>query len=255
MRQRIVAGNWKMNTCLKKGLELAKEIDDFANKTDLKNTKIILGVPFTHIKVISDLVSFNKISVAAQNCSNHESGAYTGEVSAEMAKSAGAAFIIIGHSERRQIFNETGKEIAGKINLCLKNHMFPIVCCGETLEQREKNEHFNVVKSQVSNALFHLDQFNMERVIIAYEPVWAIGTGVTATSQQAQEMHSFIREQLKSNFNTALANKIPILYGGSMKPENAKDLLNQADIDGGLIGGASLKSDSFNEIIKIANNY
>lgn len=252
MRQKVIAGNWKMNTCIKKGLNLATEINVYINMNIANKVKVILGVPFTHIKSVADIVDYKNISVAAQNCASEEFGAYTGEVSAEMVKSAGAAFTIIGHSERRKIFGETDSVIARKINFCLKNNMFPIFCCGETLQERNENNHFQIVESQIKNGLGHLDHFNMERIIIAYEPVWAIGTGVNASPKQAQEMHSFIRKLISNQFGAGLSQKISILYGGSMKPENAKDLINQKDIDGGLIGGASLKSKSFIELIDIA---
>lgn len=240
-----------MNTCLKEGKKLAEEINLFTANF-CKNTipKVILGVPHTHISLIANNVDFTKISVAAQNCSSEESGAYTGEVSASMIKSAGAAYVIIGHSERRTIFNEDDNVIEKKVQIALKHSLIPIFCCGEVKEEREKNLHFDVIEKQVKNALFGLDEFNISRIIIAYEPVWAIGTGLTAKPEQAQEIHEFIRKIIAKRFNENIANSIPVIYGGSVKPDNAKNIFEQADIDGGLIGGASLKSADFNAIIK-----
>lgn len=252
MKQKIIAANWKMNTCLKTGLSLAKEINNYlvnANHQQL----IILGVPFTHLKLIADNVDFKKIMIAAQNCSDKVSGAYTGEISASMIKSAGASCVIIGHSERRSIYKETDDIIKNKINHCLSNSMFPLFCCGETLEERKQNKQFEVVEKQIKAALFHLDRFNFERILIAYEPVWAIGTGEVASPEQAQEIHAHIRSLLKDKFDEKLANNTPILYGGSVKPDNAKSLFSKPDIDGGLIGGASLKAKDFIEIIKSAD--
>ncbi len=251
MRKKIIAGNWKMNTCLKKGQELAEKINLYAKSNTNIYAGIILGVPFTHLYKIVNTVDLTKISVAAQNCASEESGAYTGEVSAGMIKSTGANYIIIGHSERRQFFSETDEIIAKKINLCIKNELFPIFCCGESLQERNESKHFEVVEKQINTGIFHLDKFNIEQVIIAYEPVWAIGTGVNASPGQAQEMHEYIRKITSEKYSKAIADKIPVLYGGSVKPDNAGELFKQPDIDGGLIGGASLKADDFIEIIKV----
>lgn len=254
MRKNIIAGNWKMNTCLKSGQELANAICSYVSTEEMEFPKIILGVPFTHLYKIVNTVAFTKISVAAQNCSENESGAFTGEVSAEMIKSTGANMVIIGHSERRTIFNETDEIIAKKIKQCLKHLMCPIFCCGESKEEREQNQHYSVVESQIKKALFDLDEIDLGRVVIAYEPVWAIGTGLNATPGQAQEMHKFIRNIIAEKFTRTVAENISILYGGSVKPDNAKDLFKQPDIDGGLIGGASLVADDFIEIIKALNH-
>jgi triosephosphate isomerase len=188
--------------------------------------------------------------VGAQNCSEHESGAYTGEVSAPMLKSMNIPYVIVGHSERRQYFGEDGKLLAKKVDIALKHGLTPIFCCGEPLEVREKNEHEKLVKQQVEESLFHLDAASLQKVVIAYEPVWAIGTGKTATAQQAQDMHAVIRKHLATKFEQPVADKIQILYGGSVNAANAKELFACPDVDGGLVGGASLKSREFTEVIK-----
>ncbi len=250
MRIRIAAGNWKMNTSLQEGINLAVSINEFVKNYPLENKRVILGVPFTHITSVVHSVDYKKISVAAQNCAKWEKGAYTGEVSAEMIRSTGAHYIIIGHSERRQYFNETHADLKAKIDVCLKNSLRPIFCIGEKLEEREQGKHFEVVTQQLIDSLFHLDNENIMRVVIAYEPVWAIGTGKTATPEQAQDMHAFIRKLIAEHYTPALANEITILYGGSCNANNAATLFQQPDIDGGLIGGASLKANEFIEIIK-----
>lgn len=250
MRTRIAAGNWKMNTNLNEGILLAKAINDFLKTYKLENKRVILGTPFTHISKIVDIVDFKKISVAAQNCAKWEKGAYTGEVSAEMIRSTGAHYVIIGHSERRQYFSETYEDLKIKVELCLKNALKPIFCIGERIDERESNKHFEVVKKQLTESLFHLDKQNILNVVIAYEPVWAIGTGKTATPEQAQEMHSYIRTLFAERFDMQTASEITILYGGSCNATNAKALFAQPDIDGGLIGGASLKANEFIDIIK-----
>lgn len=251
MRLRIAAGNWKMNTSLQEGIELAKAIQAFASEYPLDiNKRIVLGVPFTHIVPIVDVVDYKKISVAAQNCAKWEKGAYTGEVSAEMIRSTGAHYIIIGHSERRQYFNETNEDLKIKVELCLKNSLRPIFCIGEKIEEREQNKHLDVVQKQLNESLFHLDAEHFSHVVIAYEPVWAIGTGKNATPEQAQEMHMFIRKLIAEKYGISVANDTTILYGGSCNAQNAASLFAQPDIDGGLIGGASLKANDFIEIIK-----
>jgi triosephosphate isomerase len=251
MRKYIAAGNWKMNTSLQEGINLATAINNYAKEINLENTKIILGVPYTHITSVVNIVDYKKISIAAQNCAKWEKGAYTGEVSAEMIRSTGAHYIIIGHSERRQYFNETNQELKEKVNLCLKNNLRPIFCVGEKIEEREKGKHFEIVQNQIYESLFHLDEDNFKHVVIAYEPVWAIGTGVNATPQQAQEMHQFIRKLISEKYSIIIAQNTSILYGGSCNSKNAESLFSQPDIDGGLIGGASLQANEFIEIIKI----
>jgi triosephosphate isomerase (TIM) len=215
------------------------------------NVKVILCTPFPYLLSIKNLIGQDtRISVAAQNCSEHESGAYTGEVSAAMLKSLGIGYVILGHSERRQYFGEDAKLLAKKVDIALKHGLSPIFCCGEPLEVRESNGHEALVKKQIEESLFHLDAASLQKVIIAYEPVWAIGTGKTATSQQAQDMHAVIRKHLASKYGEAVANEITIQYGGSVSAANAKELFSQPDVDGGLVGGASLKSRDFAEIIK-----
>ena len=251
MRRKIVAGNWKMNKTLEEAKSLTSEVMNMVADEYHGNSVVILGVPFPYLLTIKNQLGANsKISVAAQNCSEFEWGAYTGEVSAPMLKSMGIPYVIIGHSERRQYFHEGGKLLAAKVNAALANGLTPIFCCGEMLEIREKGTHEALVKDQVSESLFHLSADDLKKTVIAYEPVWAIGTGKTATSQQAQEMHAVIRKHLASKYGAEVADGISILYGGSVKADNAKELFSSPDVDGGLVGGASLKAREFTEIIK-----
>jgi triosephosphate isomerase len=207
--------------------------------------------PFIHINAVSKLVSDNsRIAVGAQNCSNHKSGAYTGEVSVDMLKSCGTTYVIVGHSERRQYFNENNAWLAQKVDAVLGAQLTPIYCCGETLEERESNTHFAVLEKQISEGLFHLSAEQMQQVVVAYEPVWAIGTGKTASTAQAQEIHAFIRGLIAQKYNEAVAQEITIQYGGSVKADNAAELFSAADIDGALVGGAALQSRSFVDIVK-----
>lgn len=249
MRQKIVAGNWKMNNNLQEGLELAKAIVSLQNEIP-EDVTMILGPPFIHLADTSKQLQDTRLKVTAQNCAEEEKGAYTGEVSASMVRSTGAEYVIIGHSERRAYYNETDDVILKKINLALKNDLYPIVCCGGKLDQRESNQYFSVVQKQLENSVFKLSSESFSRIILAYEPVWAIGTGKTATPKEAQEMHGFIRKLIDDNFSTDAAENTSILYGGSCKPSNAGELFKQPDIDGGLIGGASLKSKDFVDIAK-----
>jgi len=253
MRQKIVAGNWKMNKTLEEANILASEIKGMVADEVKGNVKVILCTPFPYLINVKNLLGSDpKISVGAQNCSEHESGAYTGEVAAGMIKSIGVPYVILGHSERRQYFGEDGKLLAKKIDITLKHGLIPIFCCGEPLEVRERNEHEALVKKQVEESLFHLDSASLQKTVIAYEPVWAIGTGKTATSQQAQDMHAVIRKHIASKYGQSVADGISILYGGSVNAGNAKELFACPDVDGGLVGGASLKSREFAEIIKSA---
>jgi len=250
MRKRIAAGNWKMNTLLNEGLEIANELNDYLIENEISgDKKVIIAVPFTHINPIVNDVDYTKIAIGAQNCCQFDNGAYTGEISALMLKSIGAQYVIIGHSERRQYFGDTDEIIALKLLQCYKNALFPIFCCGESLQEREQDIHFNIVEDQIKSAFNQIDTFNIQRTIIAYEPVWAIGTGKTATPQQAQEMHSFIRKIFSELYNNEVANDITILYGGSVNANNSAELFAQPDIDGGLVGGASLKVKDFIHII------
>jgi triosephosphate isomerase len=251
MRKKIVAGNWKMNKTLEEAHVLTEEIMGIMAEELKQNTKVILCVPFPYLlPVKNQLGSSVIISVAGQNCSDHEWGAYTGEVSALMLKSIGVPYVIIGHSERRQYFNEDGKLLARKIDAALIAGLTPIFCCGEPLEIRENGTHETLVQKQVEEGLFHLGADQLQKVVIAYEPVWAIGTGKTATSRQAQEMHAVIRKHLSAKYGQPVADEISILYGGSVKADNAKELFSCPDVDGGLVGGASLKAREFVEIVK-----
>ena len=250
-RKKIVAGNWKMNKTLEEANILAAEILGMVNDEVTGDVKVIFCVPFPYLLTIKNqLGKSTRISVAAQNCSEHEWGAYTGEVSAPMLKSMGVPYVVLGHSERRQYFGEDGKLLAKKVDVALKHGLGPIYCCGEPLEIRESNQHEALVKKQVEESLFHLDADAIQKVIIAYEPVWAIGTGKTASSQQAQDMHAVIRKHLAGKYGQAVADSITIQYGGSVGAANAKELFACPDVDGGLVGGASLKSRDFTEIIK-----
>lgn len=248
MRQKIVAGNWKMNKNLQEGVELAKEIDKLVSGLSGSDVKVILAPPFTHITEVKKAVG-SKISVSSQNCAAEVSGAYTGEVSASMIKSTGAEYAIIGHSERRQYYGETDAILLKKVKLALANGLKPIFCIGEVLEERESGKHFEVVKSQIVNGVFELTAEEFKNVVLAYEPVWAIGTGKTASSDQAQEMHKFIRETVAAKYGKAVADETSILYGGSCKASNAKELFANPDVDGGLIGGAALVATEFLGII------
>ncbi len=248
MRKRIVAGNWKMNKSLSEGIELAKEINN-ALKTKKTSCQVILGTPFIHLADICRLVDKNNINISAQNCSDKESGAFTGEVSANMIQSTGATHVILGHSERRRYYGENNAVLKEKVTLALKNGLIPIFCIGETLSEREVGKHFEIIKTQLEEALFSFPATDFSKLILAYEPVWAIGTGKTATAEQAQEIHQFIRQSVTKKYNDEVAQNISILYGGSCNANNAGTLFAQADIDGGLIGGASLKSTDFLTII------
>jgi triosephosphate isomerase (TIM) len=251
MRQKIVAGNWKMNKTLEEANILASEIVGMVSDEVRGNVKVIFCVPFPYLIPIKNMLGNNeRITVGAQNCSEHESGAYTGEVSASMLQSMHIPYVILGHSERRQYFGEDGKLLAKKVDVALKHGLTPIFCCGEPLQVREANGHESLVKQQVEEALFHLDATALQRIVIAYEPVWAIGTGKTATAQQAQDMHKVIRTHLASKYGQTVADQIIILYGGSVNAANARELFACPDVDGGLVGGASLKSREFTEVIK-----
>src|SRR5690606_5904894 len=248
MRQKIVAGNWKMNKTLEEANILASEIMGMVKDEVRGDAKVIFCVPFPYLLSIKNIIGTDsRIAIGAQNCSEHESGAYTGEVSAPMLKSMNIPYVILGHSERRQYFGEDGKLLAKKTDVALKHGLTPIFCCGEPLEVREANNHEQLVKQQIEESLFHLDAATLQKIIIAYEPVWAIGTGKTASAQQAQDMHKVIRQHIASKFGQPVADTIAILYGGSVNAANAKELFACPDVDGGLVGGASLKSREFTE--------
>lgn len=248
MRKNIVAGNWKMNKTLQEGLELANELNAVLKGAN-PNCDVVIGTPFIHLTSVVNSIDTNKIGVAAQNCADKESGAYTGEISAAMVKSTGAQYVILGHSERRAYYGETAAILKTKVELALKNDLTPIFCIGEVLSERESNIHFDVVKSQIVDSLFDLSAEDFGKIVLAYEPVWAIGTGKTATAAQAQEMHAFIRQTLAAKYGQQVADDCSILYGGSCNAGNAKELFSNPDVDGGLIGGASLKVADFKAII------
>ncbi|MFT3995655.1 MAG: triose-phosphate isomerase [Dysgonomonas sp.] len=247
MRKNIVAGNWKMNKNLQEGVSFAKDLEAaLAAKT--LNCDVVIGTPFIHLASVAPVVS--KVAVAAQNCADKVSGAYTGEISAAMVASTGAKYVILGHSERRTYYGETDAILREKTLLALANNLTPIFCIGETKDERESNKHFDVVKKQIVDALFNLSAEDFSKIVLAYEPVWAIGTGLTATSAQAQEIHAFIRQTVAEKYGKEVADNTSILYGGSCNGGNAKELFGCPDIDGGLIGGASLEVDKFLPIIE-----
>lgn len=247
MRKNIVAGNWKMNTSVPQGVALAKEINELleGRKT---NCEVIICVPATHLCPVAEVIDQNLVSLGAENCSEHASGAYTGEISAEMIASTSAGYVIIGHSERRQYFGETNDQLLAKVRLALANSLRPIFCVGEMLEDRENGSYNEVVRAQIE-AIFSLTPDEFAQITVAYEPVWAIGTGKTATADQAQDMHANIRRTIAEKYGDVVADNTTILYGGSCKPSNASELFAKPDVDGGLIGGAALKADSFMGII------
>ena len=250
MRKKIVAGNWKMNKTLAEATSLTKELLSLTAAEVGNNAVVVLCTPLPYLLTVKQELGNSKIAVGAQNCSEHESGAYTGETSTGMLKSMGIPYVIIGHSERRQYFAEDGALLAKKVDRALASGITPIFCNGEPLEIREKGTHEALVKKQTEEGLFHLSAEDIQKVVIAYEPVWAIGTGKTATSQQAQDMHAVIRGHIAAKYGADVAENISILYGGSVKPDNAKELFAMKDVDGGLVGGASLKAADFVGIIK-----
>lgn len=250
LRKHLIAGNWKMNRNSAEAVDLATEIKEGAG--DEFTVSIVLCPPFTALESVARVIENSSIQLGAQNMHHEPAGAFTGEVSAEMLRHLFVTFVILGHSERREFFGETDAFINRKARAALEGSLKPIICVGETLEQREAGETLHVVKTQIEGCLRDLPEEKADQLIIAYEPVWAIGTGKTATPEMAQEVHALIRGLLKEQFNENAAERIRILYGGSMKPENAEELLSQPDIDGGLIGGASLTARSFLKIIKSA---
>jgi len=249
MRKQIAAANWKMNLTLAQGETLLNSLMAIPHElTD--NQEAVFGIPFPYLTSVKNQLSGKKnIYVAAQNCSNKRSGAFTGETSVEMLQSIGIDYVIIGHSERREYFNETNAMLAEKVNLCLEFKLKPIFCCGEALEIREAGTQNSFVENQLVESLFHLTAEQITNFVIAYEPIWAIGTGKTASSEQAQEMHAHIRSVLAAKYGAAVADTISILYGGSVKASNAKEIFGQPDVDGGLVGGASLIAEEFATII------
>lgn len=248
MRKKIVAGNWKMNLNLQEGVALATELNETL-KNEKANCEVIICTPFIHLAKVADCIDQNVLKLGAENCADKEKGAYTGEVSAEMVKSTGAQYVILGHSERRQYYNETAEILREKVLLALKNNLKVIFCIGETLEEREANKQNEVVKAELEGSVFNLTKDEFANIVIAYEPIWAIGTGKTATAEQAEEIHAYIRSLLAEHYDSETADNTSILYGGSCKASNAPELFGKPDIDGGLIGGASLKAADFKGII------
>lgn len=246
MRKKIVAGNWKCNTTLQEGVALAKEVNSIVKTSDVQ---VILGTPFIHLTEVVKLVDNKAIAVAAQNCAAEPKGAFTGEVSAAMVKSTGAQYVILGHSERRGYYGETSEILNKKLALALENGLTPIYCCGEALDVREAGKQNEFVINQLEETIFKLSADDFKKLVIAYEPIWAIGTGKTATSDQAEDMLKTIREAIAAKYGKAIADEISILYGGSCNAKNAKELFAKPNIDGGLIGGASLKAEDFNTIV------
>lgn len=253
MRKKIVAGNWKMNLDRAAAISLAKEVCELGTAKVSPDVLLIMCTPYVHFETIGNLLPAGKrIALGSQDCSQHASGAYTGEISTEMLTSYNVDYVILGHSERREYYKESDALLASKVNQVLQTEMKVIFCCGETLEERESGKLEEVVRRQLTDGLFHLLPEQMNDVVLAYEPVWAIGTGKTASSAQAQEMHAFIRQLLREKYGETIADNMSILYGGSCKPSNAQELFACADVDGGLIGGASLKASDF---IAIATSY
>lgn len=250
MRHPIVAGNWKMNKNAEQTEDLLNDLIDQL-PTD-KEVEIIVAPTFINLASAVEHMEFTNISVAAQNMHQAENGAFTGEISADMLKSIGVHTVILGHSERRSLFGETDAIIAAKVNQALKYDMRVIFCFGEELKERQEQQHFAVVESQLRNGLFHLEASAWENLVLAYEPVWAIGTGETASPEQAQEMHEFIRATVRKQYGNEVADNIAILYGGSVKPDNAAEIFSKPDVDGGLIGGAALKASDFAAIVNAA---
>jgi triosephosphate isomerase (TIM) len=253
MRTKIVAGNWKMNLTFQEADDLAYSIAEYVSANASSKTKVVICPPAPYLELATDLASGTGLLVGAQNISNFESGAFTGEISAKIIASIGVLYAVIGHSERRKYFNESHEILAEKVKQALKYKLIPVFCCGEVISEREAGNHFAVVEKQLNDSLFHLPESGFAHVVIAYEPVWAIGTGVTATTEQAQEMHSHIRGLISRKYGQKMAEKANILYGGSCNASNAKDLFSQPDVDGGLIGGASLSPDDFIQIIQAAS--
>jgi triosephosphate isomerase len=250
MRSKIVAGNWKMNNNYKETKELVKGIRKTIKRVPLDNTRVLISPAFVNLSSAIKKAKKSNIEVVAQNMHQSKNGAFTGEVSADMLIGIGVKTVILGHSERRLLFGETDAILVDKVNAALENNLEIIFCFGELLEDRKTENHFNVVKKQLENGLFHLKEIDWKNIILAYEPVWAIGTGETASPKEAQEMHAFIRQLIQENYTNAVADTVSILYGGSVKPSNAEEIFSKPDVDGALIGGASLKATDFTAIIK-----
>ena len=252
MRKNIVAGNWKMNKTLQEGIAFSKELKKLLENKTI-NCDVVVGTPYIHLSDVAKTFEGSKVHVAAQNCANKDSGAYTGEISVGMIASTGASHVILGHSERRAYYNETAELLKEKVSLALDSNLTPIFCIGEVLEERESGKHFEVVEAQIKDSLFDLSKEDFSKIVVAYEPVWAIGTGKTASAEQAQEIHEHIRKIIADKYGEEVADNTSILYGGSCNAGNAKELFSKPDVDGGLIGGASLEADKFLPIIEAFN--
>jgi triosephosphate isomerase len=251
MRKKIVAGNWKMNKLMDEAVALTSELVNMANDEVQGDVKVILCPPAIYLTTLKKYIEASpNFALAAQNCSDKVSGAFTGEISAAMLQSVGIDYVLVGHSERRQYFNESNELLASKVNIALEYNISPIFCCGESLDQRQNEDYIGFVKNQITESLFHLSAEQLLSVVIAYEPIWAIGTGLTASSEQAQEMHAALRAHIAAQYGSEVAEEISILYGGSVTAASAAELFASPDIDGGLVGGASLKSREFTNIIK-----
>ncbi len=250
MRAKIVAGNWKMNKTISESTTLVNELIEALSGVELVNTEVIVAPTFVNLQACQLLAVKSPISIAAQNMHQKLNGAYTGEISAPMLSDIGVKHVILGHSERREYFGESDALLAEKVKTALESNLTPIFCFGEVLEERKSGKHFEVVSEQISKALFDLNKESWKDIILAYEPVWAIGTGETASPEQAQEIHAHVRKLIADHYDADLADEVSILYGGSVKPANAKEIFSQTDVDGGLIGGAALKADDFTAIVK-----
>ena len=253
MARKIVAGNWKMNKTVNEGVQLVEELKSELAKVDTNDVTVVVSPPYVNLSEAVKTAEGSSVQVSAQNVHQEESGAYTGEISAQMLKSVGVGYVIIGHSERREYFGENAVDIAKKVDAVIAQGLTPIYCCGEVKEERESGRQNEIVGGQIESELFHLSPRNFENVVIAYEPVWAIGTGLTASPEQAQDMHAFIRGFVSDKYGKDIASETSILYGGSCKPSNAAEIFGKADVDGGLIGGASLKAEDFVGIITAFN--
>jgi triosephosphate isomerase len=253
MAKKIVAGNWKMNKTVNEGVQLVEELKNELAKVDVSDVTIVISPPYVNLSEAVKSAQGSAVNVSAQNVHQEENGAYTGEISAQMLKSVGVGYVIIGHSERREYFGENAIDIAKKVDAVIAQGLTPIYCCGEVKEERESGNQNQVVGRQIESELYHLSPNNFGKVVIAYEPVWAIGTGLTASPDQAQDMHAFIRSFVSEKFGKEIANETSILYGGSCKPSNASEIFGKKDVDGGLIGGASLKAEDFVGIITAFN--
>jgi len=254
MARKIIAGNWKMNLSPKEGEELVKASNAYVESHALAHIEVVIAPPFIQLKDAVKNATEDRISIAAQNMNENDNGAFTGEISASMLQEVGVELVIIGHSERREVLGESNDQVHAKLKKALSSNLYPILCVGEKLEDRKSGNHFDFVQGQLDSALAGFSGDELSSLVIAYEPIWAIGTGETASPAQAQEMHAFIRKHISSIYTATLADEVSVLYGGSVKPENAKEIFAQPDVDGGLIGGASTKVESFIELIKIGES-